>query len=314
MNSMFTELVAMKRKCGNFQSGLLISTEPYYERLAKSMKLLTDRELVDRLTGPDPFVSGVSEPIDWFAADSPVQPCSLDLRIGDIFLPETKSGQGGSEKSPLTRHALRPGQTAVATTLERLEFPSDFCAIAFPPSRVSFEGILMTNPGHIDPGYHGKMRFTLINMAKEIYWLERGKPIVTLCMFKLSAGPSCDFRERRQCVPAAAPSSLRNKFYEALARIWRFGRQPSTMVIQPTLDRLSADFVNVERRARTVAKGIFAKTTTISVLAAALITAGGSLLTTRVSQSQEIKGLHDQIDRIEADMRKLRESSAMSVR
>ncbi|HXH11371.1 MAG TPA: hypothetical protein VNP04_16615 [Alphaproteobacteria bacterium] len=47
-------------------------------------------------------------------------------------------------------------------TLEEFNLPGSIAVVGFPPSHVSFQGILMTNPGHVDPGYVGRMRFTVM--------------------------------------------------------------------------------------------------------------------------------------------------------
>ena len=72
------------------------------------MKVLVDDDLKALLTGPKPFIVGVPNPSDWFGRDSPVQPSSIDLHIGDIFLPEAKKGKRGSEDAPLREYVLKP--------------------------------------------------------------------------------------------------------------------------------------------------------------------------------------------------------------
>jgi deoxycytidine triphosphate deaminase len=116
---------------------------------------------------------------------SAIQACSLDLTIGDIFIPGEDEGRPGSTSSPETILSLDQGHTAIIRTNETLNFPPDIGAIGFPPSSVSIKGLLMTNPGHIDPGYKGHLHFTVINMARKPMELRRGDKIVTLLLFKL---------------------------------------------------------------------------------------------------------------------------------
>src|SRR5437868_3919376 len=92
--------------------------EEYGSANSKTMKLLVDTELVQLLNVAKPFISDVKPPNDWFGPDSPVQPCSMDLHIGDIFLPEAKAGKRGSEEKPSDECVLKSGGTAVVTTLE----------------------------------------------------------------------------------------------------------------------------------------------------------------------------------------------------
>src|SRR5437762_6955348 len=119
------------------------------------MKLLIDSDLKKELTKPNPIIENVPSPPggDWFAAGSAIQPSSVDLHIGQIFLPEVKKNKSGSEESPLQSYILDAGHTAVVTTAEKCSLPNNVAGIGFPPDTVSSQGILMTNPGHIDPGY-----------------------------------------------------------------------------------------------------------------------------------------------------------------
>ena len=133
------------------------------------MSLLRDEEIIAALTAQPPavpYVEGVVLPVDPYSKDSPVQASSIDLRIGNIYLPGEKETDLGGAQNPKQDYSLKTGETAVITTLETLHLPGDIAAFGFPPSRVSFKGLLMTNPGHVDPGYEGVMRFTVINMPK----------------------------------------------------------------------------------------------------------------------------------------------------
>jgi deoxycytidine triphosphate deaminase len=191
------------------------------------MSLLRDKELLSFLDGPDPIVEGIQKPKrpgEWYNKNSPVQPSSIDLHIGEIFLPGSKKDEFGGEDKPLKQHILAQGKTAVVITQEEVQLPGNIAGIGFPPSRVSFRGILMTNPGHLDPGYHGRMRFTVINMGKDPYLLTVGKEIVTVLLFQLRENAIRDWFQRHDGIRAA----------------------PST---QEALDVLSPDFLDVERRA-----------------------------------------------------------------
>ncbi len=52
----------------------------------------------------------------------------------------------------------------------------------------------MTNPGHVDPGYRGTLKFTLINMGKNPFPLIRGQLICTLLFFRVEA-PEVPYNE-----------------------------------------------------------------------------------------------------------------------
>ena len=107
----------------------------------------------------------------------------MDLHIGDIFLPGVSDNDLGSHKKPLTQYPLPEGHTAVVVTAETLHLKGSIGAFGFPPSSVSFQGLLTTNPGHVDPGYSGRLRFAVINMGKATYTLRRGAIIASLFFF-----------------------------------------------------------------------------------------------------------------------------------
>jgi len=164
---------------------------------------------------------------------SPIQPCSLDLTIGKIFIPESTPTETGGRDTPKKNHALGPGETVVVETAETFHLPEDIAGFGFPPTSVANIGVLVTNLGHIDPGFDGKMQFTLVNMGHEHYSLKEREPIYTLLLFKLNQAPKKDYRSRH---PDLDPEV------------------GHTGVSQELLDGLSRDFLNVGNRATEAAK------------------------------------------------------------
>lgn len=82
-------------------------------------------------------------------------------------------------------------------TEEFIELNSNLAAFGFPPASLARNAILMTNPGHVDPGYSGHLSFTLINMGREPYQINHGDGIVSLLVFKFSKRVSANYSERR---------------------------------------------------------------------------------------------------------------------
>lgn len=190
------------------------------------MELLRDEELA-RLVDPKgaiPLFSGIDLNQRKLGTKTcQVQPSSIDLTIGRIFLPETPAKSKGGLENPLEDTILKPGETAVIVSAEVANFPPDISAFAFPPTRISAAAVLMTNPGHIDPGYSGYLNFTVINMGKSDFVLWKGDPIVTCLVVRLKS-----------------------------AVIHPYVNSPATLLQAPndaTLDRLSLDFLDVEQRA-----------------------------------------------------------------
>ena len=241
------------------------------------MSLLRDQDLIANLTAQaptTPYVEGVEIPADPYSKDSPIQPSSIDLHIGGIYLPGTRKKDEGGEGNPKADHTLQTGETAVVTTKEKLKFPANIAGFGFPPSRVSFRGLLMTNPGHVDPGYEGVMRFTVINMAKEAYHLSSGDRIVRLLLFRMDSDAHTDWKQRN---PAG-----------------------SGLPTQADINRLSKDFVDVESRAKRIAKAQGVKVGLILTSAFALL---GVVLQAHLIYRQDIEDLKKRQDMAEYDLK-----------
>lgn len=206
------------------------------------MCLLRDTDLVSKVTGANPIVTGfppipakppgLAVPSDYYGPESPVQPASIDLHVGDIFIPGSKSTKKGSVGRPVEDIALGCGDTVVITSLEQLHLPTDLAAIGFPPAHLSFRGLLMTNPGHVDPGFVGHLRFAVMNVGKESITLRRNDPIVTMLFFQLAP------------LPVGTPVTD-----------WatRHGGAPQRPLAQDQVDCLSKDYLDVSNRAETAA-------------------------------------------------------------
>lgn len=113
---------------------------------------------------------------------SQVQPCSIDLRIDDIFLP------GLTDASPIVRtdsHSLGVGESIRVSTIEVFALPSDIGALLFAPARVTRRGVLVPDIGHVDPGFDGKVRLTLINVGKHAQMFAHGDVVATTLLFRL---------------------------------------------------------------------------------------------------------------------------------
>lgn len=191
------------------------------------MTVLVDHEINARLKATPPLATGV--PVDDFKEGwSRVQASSLSLTIGEIFTPNTGAEEPGGWKTPLRELTLMEGHTAVLRTSETLNLGADLVAMAFPPASVSLKGLLMTNPGQVDPGYSGPLHLTVINMGRLPFSLRAGDLIIRVIFMKLSARPSATYSDRHR------PS-------------------PSIVITSELLGRLSPDFLSVEQRSTEIA-------------------------------------------------------------
>jgi deoxycytidine triphosphate deaminase len=161
--------------------------------------LSTNAESADCAPEGLPLVIGREYTGDYKGYKSDVQPSSLDLHVGDMYEPPLDPKEA-NEAAPIPvgqKLYLKPGRTAIIRTQEELCVPNDVAIIGFPPTSISTKGILMTNPGHVDPGYQGHMHLTLINMGRDPVTLEKGAELVTLLVFKLDKPVAAGYGQRR---------------------------------------------------------------------------------------------------------------------
>src|SRR4051812_20621225 len=101
-------------------------------------------------------IKNTADPLlDAFGQRAQVQPSSIDLRIGQIYTPGSLVNESGGKNNPLADYLLPAGGTAIVPTIEHFDLPPSIAGFGFPPAHISMNGLLMTNPGHIDPGYKG---------------------------------------------------------------------------------------------------------------------------------------------------------------
>lgn len=117
-----------------------------------------------------------------------VQACSYDLRIGTIF----KDGEAivGDEGGTNKHVVLKAGDVLSMFTLEELALPPDICATVFPINSQSSRGLLVLNPGHVDPGYDGPITVKVLSISKSEMIIKRGEPIFTVIFDRLEAATS----------------------------------------------------------------------------------------------------------------------------
>jgi dCTP deaminase len=237
------------------------------------MALLVDRDLRTLIAPeesdqrPPPLVSATRPEIGIW--NSKIQPASLDVAIGRILLPieedDTRLPQSETSVS------LNQGETAVVETLEFFNVPRTIAAIGFPPAHVSRDGLLMTNPGHIDPGFKGRLTFTVINVGKKPIQLVAGKPICTLLFFSIRA-------------PEYA--------YDQLDTTGK----PETPSESSLLRKLSKDFLEFDSRIKTAVARDVTRAQVITPIIAGALAVGLTLL---VGYLNDIGGIKTKMEGLE---------------
>jgi dCTP deaminase len=247
------------------------------------MTVLTDQDLVKLVEGQR-ITFYKDPPKDWYDKNSPVQPSSIDFHIGKIFVPEVKPERRGGFKNPKSNsHTLTPGGTVLVETEEELDVPKNIAGFGFPPASTAVKGLLMTNPGHIDPGFKGRLTFTLINMGRDPFTIRQGDVLFTTLWIKLSMDVKKDYFARQGITAKAKEENI---------------------------DVLSKDFLNVDSRAKKIAKGYITWAAIIAFSISALATWVQYALTTTSSIKKDIDNLKSSMRVLEV---KLEERSGKEV-
>jgi dUTPase len=127
-----------------------------------------------------------------------VEACSYDMRVGTIFR------EGLPIRGAQGQAILQPGDIVSLFTLEELDLPADIAATAFAMNAMSSQGILVLNPGHVDPGYKGPLTVRAINLRATPKAIDLGTRIFTVVFERLPKatgkpyGPIPGDREERE--------------------------------------------------------------------------------------------------------------------
>lgn len=158
--------------------------------------VLNDREIREFLSSKKIII----EPIDM---DAQVQPCSVDLRLANLFrvfkrtekafidpasdgslencteLIETKDGK------PFILH---PQEFMLASTIEYLKLPDDVVGRLDGRSSLGRLGIIIhSTAGHVEPGFYGRLTLEVTNIGKMPVALYPGMRVCQISFEKLSS-------------------------------------------------------------------------------------------------------------------------------
>jgi deoxycytidine triphosphate deaminase len=171
--------------------------------------MLSNQQLKPLLSGENPIVKHVDLRLLDEGRKSPLQPASIDLHVGRILVPPERDlvGRlatllretlGRQHFDTHTRYSIPSGGSVVLVTQEEINFSGSYAGLMFPKSTgLAERGILLTNFGHVDPGYHGCLRYAVINLSSVDYPVSAGDAIACLCVFALTQDASPNWHEMR---------------------------------------------------------------------------------------------------------------------
>jgi deoxycytidine triphosphate deaminase len=123
-----------------------------------------------------------------------LEAASYDMVIGTIFRHEQILNVSHPKaKDPVV---LEPGEVVTMLTLEELNLPPDICGTAYAMNAQSSEGLLVMNPGHVDPGYQGPLTVVAVNLRKVPLALQLEDRIFTIVFSRLAAASSHPYKNK----------------------------------------------------------------------------------------------------------------------
>jgi dCTP deaminase len=112
----------------------------------------------------------------------PFRKCHLEcghyeLTLGDeIFLTNSKN-KGKKLIDPYEQIVIPSGQFGILITEEIVRVPDNAIAFISIKAKQKFKGLVNISGFHVDPGYHGRLKFSVLNAGPREITLERGQKL-----------------------------------------------------------------------------------------------------------------------------------------
>lgn len=123
--------------------------------------------------------------IEPFAARN-VQAAAIYLTLGNIII---TAGGGKIDIGHGKGYLLKAGHMVTVTTKERIGLPRDYVGRIGVVNRLGTAGILVSHTFQIEPGFEGRLSFSLFN-AGPAFRMRAGDPVVGLEIVRLAVPPA----------------------------------------------------------------------------------------------------------------------------
>jgi dCTP deaminase len=115
---------------------------------------------------------------------------SLDLCLGEqLFLTQNETSLKLAEDQTVD---IKTGQFAVLTTEEILDIPNNYLGFITIRFQYKSKGLINISGFHVDPGFKGKLIFSVYNIGPKPVTLKRGYPIFSLFLATIEDGAKYD--------------------------------------------------------------------------------------------------------------------------
>ncbi|HEU0027580.1 MAG TPA: dCTP deaminase [Ktedonobacterales bacterium] len=186
--------------------------------------ILSDRDILERLRRGDIVITPAPD------LDTQLQPASLDMRLGYDFQTFNYTRQALIDPAdPATfeqltslaqledgeRFIVHPGEFVLATTLERIEIPSNLLARLEGRSSIGRVGIVIhSTAGYLDPGFKGKITLEISNLGKIAVALYPRMRICQIAFEEMSSSVGSGYGEKRGAKYQGQDAATASRLFE----------------------------------------------------------------------------------------------------
>jgi dCTP deaminase len=136
---------------------------------------------------------------------------SYDLSLGDeVYITGQDYPQRLSEKRPFV--SIPRGQFALLMTKEYVTIPKDYLALISVRFGMKAQGLINVSGFHVDPGFEGKILFSVFNAGPADVVLKYGEPTFMIFFYKLEKEvlrPYDGEKQKQEQLPVALVTSLK---------------------------------------------------------------------------------------------------------
>lgn len=113
---------------------------------------------------------------------------AYELCLGDeAYLTDSKSGKKEKLDNKNCQVVIKPGQFALLLTDETVSIPNDILAFISIKFSQKIKGLLNVSGFHVDPGFKGKIIFSVYNAGPATIVLDKGSPYFMIWFSKLTS-------------------------------------------------------------------------------------------------------------------------------
>jgi dCTP deaminase len=134
--------------------------------------------------------------------------------------------------------SIPPGQLAVLLTEETVSLPADAVGLISMRTRVKLGGLINVSGFHVDPGFNGRLKFSVYNAGSSHRVLQRGESIFMLWFCDLDRSTADLYRGSRQGQDAISGDE------QTLLQ----GHIASPGQLQKEIDKVNTSIVNITHR------------------------------------------------------------------